>query len=132
MNTQMPAELDSLHHFKFNAQFEDPDAYCDGFDLKLHKFIPWFECRLHAIYDDLQKGHHACTDPLCKYNPNGGSGHVHDFVGRKLRWWDDFLNELRRTNAVSNIAESPGTPENLSASGVWSNTSYKEFIFFVI
>ena len=133
MNTQMQAEFKSLHDYKFDAQFQDPDKLCDGFDLKLDEFIPWFECRLHAIYDDLHKGHHACTDPLCQFSAlNVESGHNHDFCGRKLRWWDDFLGELRRVNAVSNIAESPGTPDDLSASRVWNNTSCNEFLFSVI
>jgi hypothetical protein len=133
MNTQMPAELKGLHDYKFNAEYVDPDELCDGFDLKLDQFIPWFECRLNAIYDDLHNSNHACTDPSCQFiNSNGESGHDHDFRGRKLRWWKDFLDELRRVNAVSNMAEGPGTAENLSKSGVWNNTSYNEVLFFVI
>ena len=132
MNTQMPAELKGLHDYKFNAKYLDPDELCDGFDLKLDQFIPWFECRLNAIYDDLHTSKHPCTDPSCQFtNSNGESGHDHDFRGRKLLWWKDFLDELRRVNAVSNMAESFGTAENLFESGVWNNTSYNEFLFFV-
>jgi len=98
--TQIQAEPNSLHEYKYGGTIEDLDC-CDQLDLDVEKFASWFEYQLNAMYERLDKDRHRCNESACVHGAAEEAGHLYDFTGRKLLWWKPFLQELRRAGAVS-------------------------------
>jgi len=102
---------------------------CHQLDLDVEKFVSWFEYRLNAMYESLGNGRHRCNDSACVHGAGGEEGHLYDFTGRRLPWWQPFLKELRRAGAVSKKLRS-SSPEVDTNDQVWKTSLYTKLRYF--
>ena len=84
---------------------------CKELDLDVDNFSSWFRQRLDFIYTGLSQARHRCTNLSCCHGNGDQEGHLLDFSGRRLLWWEPVFKEVDRASTISKNLRSSDTKD---------------------
>ena len=113
----MLGTLRTTGEYKYAGTIEDSEC-CEQLDLDVDNFSSWFRHRLNFIYNGLNQARHRCTDLSCCHGNGDREGHLLDFTGRRLLWWEPFFKELDRASTLSKNLRSCDTKDEHERSQV--------------